>query len=238
MDVGREPDAAKPRSMVIATDALVPAEVVRRVADEPRRAVGPRDRSRLVDARRVSASALRPAQAVGRGGVGVDVAAVGVRAVVVLAAGHVEDPARELALDRMRRRARAVVGLDPRRRRSAAASRVRRRCSVGVADGVGRTRHRRERERRGLPREFARTTRASALARAPRPRTRCRRRCPRPSKRLTALRMRASLHGSAPRAGVVPTMCLTRIGVHWQTDRTHASRTCARTSYLLGLLLT
>ncbi len=79
----------------------------RRVAGAGRRRRRPRHRARL---------ALGGAEAVGDGGVGVDVAALGADAVVVAPAGLVEDPARQLRLDGMRQRAAAVVRLHPRAR--------------------------------------------------------------------------------------------------------------------------
>ena len=59
------------------------------------------------------ASGLGGAQAVGIGCVRRRVAAVGTRAVVVRATRDVEDPARQLRLDRMRGGADRAVGLDP-----------------------------------------------------------------------------------------------------------------------------
>ena len=81
--------------------------------DEPGVQRGTRHRSRVATS--TARSALRLAEAVARGRAFVDVATVGVRAVVVLAAGHVVDAARQLRLHRVRGRAGAVDRFDPRR---------------------------------------------------------------------------------------------------------------------------
>ena len=103
MDVGQSP-SGEAALMVIATETSVPADVVERVTQQAGRAVRPRDRPGL---RPVSAFGAAQAVALRRLA-SLGVTAVGVGAVVVRAAGHVVDAARELRLHRMRRRAAAV----------------------------------------------------------------------------------------------------------------------------------
>src|SRR5690242_5441699 len=81
-------------------------------------------------------SNLAAAEAVAQRRVLVDVAAVGVRALVVRTAGNVVDPAPGLALDRMRRRARAVlVRFGPRRENRTRHGRERKRCVLPLDAG-------------------------------------------------------------------------------------------------------
>ena len=103
-----------------------------------RRIAGPRRGQRFA-ARSPSASAAAA----------FDVTAVGLRALVVLAAGQVIDAARELGLHRMRHRARAVGN----------GSVNGMKCALGGGTG---TRHGREGKRRGVPGDVARGRRRHA----------------------------------------------------------------------------
>ena len=128
-------------------------------------------------------SALGGAEALRFGGRAVDVAAIRGRALVADTAGDVVDAARELGLDRVRRRARApgarprVVALHPRVRPAAPP-----RPSVGVGTGRAEAPNA-SRSRSGSPRSRARSRRS--LPRAHRARARAGAKAASPSRRLS-----------------------------------------------------
>ena len=130
MDVGHEPERRGRADGARRPTRRCRAEVVEQLARQRRRRRRPRrssstESAQRFDGRRPSASAA----------VGVDVAAVGVGAVVVRAAGHVEDAARQLGLHRVRTPGTRRRRLDP--GASAGAESVDGRVDVGAARGIG-----------------------------------------------------------------------------------------------------
>ena len=162
MDVGRSPSGEA--ALMVHRDRHAGAGRGRRAAAcaDPACVDATRHRARLAIVVACRLSASTGAQAVGRRPRRVDVAAVGVRAVVVRAAGHVVDAARAASPSPGGGGARAVGRLRP-TAPSASAARVGRRR--GWLRGSA-ARDRRERERRRRPTSTPRGRRGTACSHA------------------------------------------------------------------------